>query len=82
MARREKVVWASLPQFSYVSTARGIHSQPSSEHLGSFVLCFLASASSAAAPSALNSEYKNYNNYYAVIRGNISWQKRTLYKTN
>ena len=30
---------------------RGIHTQPSSEHLGSFALCFLASASSAAAPS-------------------------------
>ena len=51
MARREKEVWASLPQFPYVSTARGIHTHPSSEHLGSFALCFLASASSAAAPS-------------------------------
>ena len=35
----------SLPQ-----VAR-IHNQPSSEQLGSFALCFLASASSAAAPS-------------------------------
>ena len=45
------MVWASLPQFPYVSTARGIHTQSISEHLGSFALCFLASASSAAAPS-------------------------------
>ena len=36
---------------SQVSTARGIHTHPSSEHLGLFALCFLASASSAAAPS-------------------------------
>ena len=34
-----------------VSTARGIHTQSSSEHLGSFALYFLASASSTAAPS-------------------------------
>ena len=27
------------------------HTQPSSEHLGSFALCFLASASTTAAPS-------------------------------
>jgi hypothetical protein len=41
-ARREKV--ASLPQLPYVSTAGGIQTHPSSEHLGSLALCFRISA--------------------------------------
>ena len=37
--------------FPYDSTVSGMHTNPSCEHLGSFMLCFLDSASSDAAPS-------------------------------
>ena len=40
-----------MPQLPYVSTASGIQTHPSSEHLGSLALCFHTSASSAAAPT-------------------------------
>ena len=36
MAMQEKALHASLPQAPYVSTASGMHCQPSSEHFVSF----------------------------------------------
>ena len=40
-ARRERCKRASAPQQSYVSTAKGMQDQPSSEHLTSLEACFL-----------------------------------------
>ena len=41
MAMQEKALHASSPQTPYVSTASGMHCQPSSEHLCHFVHVFL-----------------------------------------
>ena len=48
--RREKDCCASVPQHSYDSTARGMHTHPSSAHFESLALCFLASANRAEDP--------------------------------
>ena len=37
MAMQEKALHASSPQAPYVSTASGMHCEPSSEHFGHFV---------------------------------------------
>ena len=50
-ARLEKDCCASVPQHPYDSTARGMHTHPSSAHLGSLALCFLASATRAEDPN-------------------------------
>ena len=44
MAMQEKALHASSTQAPYVSTASGMHCQPSSEHFVSFCSCFLDSA--------------------------------------
>ena len=49
-ARREKDCCASVPQHPYDSTARGMHTHPSSAHLESLALCFLVSATRAEDP--------------------------------
>ena len=49
-ARREKDCCASVPQHPYDSTARGMHTHPSSAHFESLSLCFLASANRAEDP--------------------------------
>ncbi|KAL5488937.1 hypothetical protein EMCRGX_G017964 [Ephydatia muelleri] len=49
-ARREKDCCASVPQHPYDSTARGMHTHPSSAHFESLALCFLASANRAEDP--------------------------------
>ena len=46
-ARREKDCCASVPQHPYDSTAKGMHTHPSSAHFESLALCFLASANRA-----------------------------------
>ena len=51
MAMQEKALHASSPQAPYVSTAYGMHCQPSSEHFVSFCSCFLDSAAFAATPA-------------------------------
>ena len=51
MAMQEKALHASSPQAPYVSTASGMHCQPSSEHFVSFCSCFLDSAAFAATPA-------------------------------
>ena len=48
IAMQEKAMHASSPQAPYVSTASGMHCQPSSEHFVSFCSCFLDSAALAA----------------------------------
>ena len=52
-ARREKVDWVSLrPYLSFHRSLPQVGYTPNpTQHLGSFALCFLASTSSAAAPS-------------------------------
>ena len=57
VARRIKVVCASLPQLPYVSTARGTHTQPSSWHLGSLVMCLRCSLAAAAAPTVIPASF-------------------------
>ena len=49
-ARREKDCCASVPQNPYDSTARGMHTHPSSAHFESLALWFLASATRAEDP--------------------------------
>ena len=49
-ARREKDCCASVPQHPYDSTAREMHTHPSSAHFESLALCFLASANRAEDP--------------------------------
>ena len=49
-SRREKDCCASVPQHPYDSTARGMHTHPSSAHFESLALCFLASATRAEDP--------------------------------
>ena len=51
MAMQEKALHASSPQAPYVSTASGMHCQPSSEHFVSFCSSFLDSAAFAATPA-------------------------------
>ena len=46
--RRHELLFLQLP---YVSTASGTQTHPSSEHVGSLVLCFHTSVSSAAGPT-------------------------------
>ena len=41
----------SEPQHPYVSTAKGVQTQPSSEHFASLAWCFLSSAAHAADPA-------------------------------
>ena len=53
MAMQEKALRASSPQAPYVSTASGMHCQPSSEHFVSFCSCFLDSAAFAATPAEI-----------------------------
>ena len=48
--RHEKDCCASVPQHPYDSTATGTHTHPSSAHLESLALCFLASATRAEDP--------------------------------
>eukprot|EP00731_Ephydatia_muelleri_P002396 Em0001g2396a len=49
-ARLEKDCCASVPQHPYDSTAKGMHTHPSSAHFESLALCFLASANRAEDP--------------------------------
>ena len=44
---------ASLPQPPYVETTIGMHSQPSSRHLASLILCFLSAAYSVIRPGMI-----------------------------
>ena len=53
VARRIKVVCASLSQLPCVSTARGTHTQPSSWHFGSLAMCLRCSLPAAAAPAVI-----------------------------
>ncbi|KAL5500203.1 hypothetical protein EMCRGX_G011722 [Ephydatia muelleri] len=53
--RREKDCCASVPQHPYDSTARGMHTHPSSAHFESLALCFLASATRAEDHTSLAS---------------------------
>ena len=50
VTRRDKVCMASAPLHPCVSTAMGIHGQPSSKHLASLKLCLHTSAARAADP--------------------------------
>ena len=43
-AIKEKVLHASAPHAPYVSTAKGVHRHPSSEHLASYLECLRTSA--------------------------------------
>ena len=43
-AIKEKVLHASAPHAPYVSTAKGVHRHPSSEHLASYLECLHTSA--------------------------------------
>ena len=45
-----KVLTASWPHAPYVSTTKGMHTQPNSTHLASLLLCFLISEAWAATP--------------------------------
>ncbi|KAL5479500.1 hypothetical protein EMCRGX_G023027 [Ephydatia muelleri] len=47
-ARREKDCCASVPQHPYDSTARGMHTHPSSAHFESLALCFSPHAATRA----------------------------------
>ena len=57
VARRVKVVCASLPQLSYLLTARGTHTQPSPWHLGSLAVCLCCSLAAAAAPAVIPASF-------------------------
>ena len=57
VARRVKVVCASLPQLPYVLTVRGTHTQPSSWHLGSLAMCLHCSLAAAAAPAVIPASF-------------------------
>ena len=50
-AIKEKVLHASAPHAPYVSTAKGVHRHPSSEHLTSYFECLHNSAALAADPA-------------------------------
>ena len=47
----EKVLHASAPHAPYISTAKGVHRHPSSEHLTSYFECLRISAALAADPA-------------------------------
>ena len=66
-ARRLKTSRASLPQFPYVSTARGMHVNPKSTQLASLEACFLSSAAWAAAPSVTAENFS-----VAGVRGEVT----------
>ena len=50
-AIKENVLHALAPHASYVSTAKGVHCRPSSEHLTSYFECLCTSAALAADPA-------------------------------
>ena len=53
------VLWlASVPQESYVSTASGIDSQPSSTHLASLDLCLGTSVAKAPDPACCHTRFR------------------------
>ena len=50
-AIKEKVLHASAPPALYISTAKGVHHHPNSEHVTSYLECLCTSAALAADPA-------------------------------